>query len=496
MIAELTPLIYAEIPWLSWSLLILLLGMGFIVLVGKNKARYVALITHLCVLLFTILVTFKFDPSQPGFQLVEKYQWISSLNINYFFGVDGLSILFLPATALLFCMVTLANWNNIQSRPRAYYALMLLLELSIIGVFISLDTILFVLFWEMTLIPLYFLLSLWGIGIKRRYAGTKYVLFMLTGGLPIVFAFMLLALQPDGSILFDYPELLKVVRDNPYQNLIFFLLLFGFGVKTPLFPMHTWLPVLAQEGHSGTIAIVAGIKIGAYGLLRFTIPMAPDAALQYQWLLIALGIIGVIYGAVAALGQTNLRRMLAFSSISHVGMVVLGIATFSQAGLQGAILLLLSLILVTGGLFLLSGFLYNRVGSTEMIQLGGIAQSMPLLTAFFLFFGFASMAIPGTSAFPAELLIIISTLDHYAGVGLASLFGIILGAAYFLEIFRRSFLGPCQNVVIAEAVDLKLRELIIVFLMSIIILLVGFYPQSVFNVLEAASQHWVTGLNN
>jgi len=494
--AEITPQVLAEIPWLSWSLLTLLLGIGITVVAGKNKARYVALITHLCVFLLTVIITFKFDSSQSGFQLVEKYQWIRTLNINYFFGVDGLSVLFLPATALLFCMVTLAGWNNIHIRAPIYYALMLLLELSIIGVFISLDTILFVLFWEMTLIPLYFLLSWWGIGIKRRYAGTKYVLFMLTGGLPIVFAFILLALQPDGSTLFDYPELLKVARDNPYQNLIFFLLLFGFGVKTPLFPLHTWLPVLAQEGHPGTIAIVAGIKIGAYGLLRFTLPLAPDAALQYQWLLVALGIIGVIYGAVAALGQTNLRRMLAFSSISHVGMVVLGIATFSQAGLQGAILLLLTLILVTGGLFLLSGFLYNRVGSTEMIQLGGIAQSMPLLSAFFLFFGFASMAIPGTSAFPAELLIIISTLDHYAGVGLASLFGIILGAAYFLEIFRRSFLGPCQNTVIAEAVDLKKRELVIVFVMSVIILLVGFYPQSVFNFSDVTSHQWVKLLRN
>lgn len=479
------------IPLLSLLLLLLLVGATFTFFMPATKARWIALTTNLLVLITTLVVTIRFDSSLPGFQLVEKYTWISSLNIHYFLGIDGISVLFLPATALLFTAVTLASWNNIQTLKRSYFALILLLEFSILGVFSALDTIFFIFFWETTLIPLYFLLSLWGVGANRRYAGMKYVLFMMTGGLPIMFAFVLMAIQPDGSYIFDYTELVKVAKDNQYQSIIFFLLLFGFGVKTPLFPMHTWLPVLAQEGHPGTIATIVGLKLGAYGLLRFTIPMAPETAHNFQWLLIGLGIIAVIYGAVAALSQTNIRRMLAFSSLSHVGMVVLGIATFSLQGIQGAVFQLLNLTMVAAGIFLLTGFLLQRIGSTDVISLGGVAKSMPLLTSFFFFFGLANMGVPGTSTFPAEFLIMLSVFNQYAGVGLAALFGIILGAAYFLGIYRKAFLGECHNEVVVDAVDLKPRELLVVFIMSLIILIVGLYPQSVLGVIEAASQNWM-----
>ena len=481
----------ADIPWLSILLLILPLGAALTIFAPEAKARLVALATHIVVFFVSLMIVFNFDSNLSGFQLVEKYPWISSLNIHYFIGVDGISILFLPATALLFMMVTLSSWNNIQTLRRTYFALILILEFAILGVFSAIDTVLFLFFWETTLIPLYFLLSLWGVGANRRYAGMKYVLFMMTGGLPIAFAFVLLAIQPDGSYIFDYTLLVKVAGDNPYQSVIFFLLLFGFGIKTPLFPMHTWLPVLGQEGHPGTIATVVGLKLGAYGLLRFTVPMAPDAAHTFQWLLIALGIIGVIYGAVAALSQTNIRRMLAFSSLSHVGMVVLGIATFSIQGIQGAVFQLLNLTMVAGGLFLLTVFLLQRIGSTDIISLGGVAKTMPLLTSFFFFLGLANMGVPGTSTFPAEFLIIISALDKYTGVGLAALFGIILGAAYFLSIFRKSFLGGCKNEIVADAVDLKPRELFIAFIMSAIVLIVGLYPQLVLGVIEQASQGWL-----
>ena len=482
---------HADFPWLSALLLILPIGAAVSLLMSPQKARFAALATNIIVLIMTIFIVIGFDSSLSGFQYVEQYTWISSLNIQYFLGVDGISILFLPSTAILFTAVTLASWNSIQTLRRTYFTLLLLLELSILGVFSALDTVNFLLFWELTLIPLYFLLSLWGVGANRRYAGMKYVLFMMSGGLPIMFAFVLLAIQTDGTLIFDYTKLVQVSQANPNQTIIFFLLLFGFGIKTPLFPMHTWLPVLAQEGHPGTIATIVGLKLGAYGLLRFTIPMTPDAAQTFQWMLIGLGIIGVIYGAVAALSQTNIRRMLAFSSLSHVGMVVLGIATFSLQGIQGAVFQLLNLTMVAGGLFLLSGFLLQRVGSTDVISLGGVAKTMPLLTSFFFFLGLANMGVPGTSTFPAEFLIIISALDKYTGVGLAALFGIILGAAYFLGIFRKSFLGECKNEIVADAVDLKNRELLIAFVMSAIVLFVGLYPQSVLNVIAGSSQTWL-----
>lgn len=478
--------------WLTLLLLLLPLGAGITLLMPADKTRWSALFTNLVVLALTIFLALGFDSSVSGFQYVEKHDWITTLNIHYFLGVDGISILFLPATALLFTAVTLASWNSIQTIRRVYFALLLILEFAILGIFSSLDTILFMFFWETTLIPLYFLISLWGVGANRRYAGMKYVLFMMGGGLPLVFAFVLLAIQPDGSYIFDYTQLIGVSKENPYQTIIFFLLLFGFGVKTPLFPMHTWLPVLAQEGHPGTIATIVGLKLGAYGLLRFMVPMAPDAAHTFQPLLIGLGIVGVVYGAVAALSQTNIRRMLAFSSLSHVGMVVLGIATFSLQGIQGAVFQLLNLTMVAGGLFLLTGFLHQRIGSTDIISLGGVAKSMPLLASFFFFLGLANMGVPGTSTFPAELLIIISAFEQFTGVGLAVLFGIILGAAYFIGLYRKAFLGECRNEVVADAVDLKKRELLIVFVMSAIVLFVGLYPQSILNVISASSELWVS----
>ena len=483
---------FTDFPWLSLLLMMLPLGAGISLLMPASKARYAALATNLLVLISTIAIVFMFDSNLSGFQFVEKHEWISTLNIHYFLGIDGISVLFLAATALLFTAVTLASWNSIQTLRRSYFALLLMLEAAILGVFSALDTVFFMLFWESTLIPIYFLISLWGVGASRRYAGTKYVLFMMIGGLPILFAFVLLAIQPDGSTIFDYTELLKVAQGNKYQTIIFFLLLFGFGVKTPLFPLHSWLPVLAQEGHPGTIAIIVGLKIGAYGLLRFTQPLAPDAAQSFQYLLIGFGIVALIYGAVAALKQTNLRRMLAFSSLSHVGLVVLGIATLTQQGIQGAVMQMLNFTLFSSGLFLISGFLLQRIGSTDVLSLGGIAKSMPLLTSFFFFFGLANMGVPGTSSFPAELLVIISTMSIYTGVGLAVLLGVILNAAYFLAIFRKAFLGECNNEVVANAMDLKPRELLIVFVLAVVVLVVGLYPQSVLGVIENASQSWVS----
>jgi NADH-quinone oxidoreductase subunit M len=482
----------ANFSWLSFLILLLPVGAGITLLIPAHKARWAALMINLIAFIITLSIVIGFDSSVQGFQYVEKYAWISGLNIHYFLGIDGISVLFLPATTLLFTGVILASWNSIAKLRNLYFALLLILECAVLGVFVALDTIVFILFWEITLIPLFFLISLWGVGANRRYAGMKYVLFMMGGGLPLLFAFMLLAVGGESaSYVFDYTELVKTASQNEYQTIIFFLLLFGFGVKTPLFPMHTWLPVLAQEGHPATVATIVGLKLGAYGLLRFTIPMAPDAAQSFQGLMIGLGIIGVIYGGVAALNQTNIRRMLAFSSLSHVGLIVIGIATMSQQGLQGAVFQLLNLTMVSGGLFLLTGFLYQRVGSTDLVSLGGAAKSMPLLTSFFFLLALANIGVPATSSFPAEFLLIMSALGHYTGVGLAVLFGIVLSATYMLEIFRKSFLGSCHKEAIKDAQDLKKREVMIALLICIIVLIFGFFPQLILGIMDISAAGWV-----
>jgi len=377
--------------------------------------------------------------------------------------------------------------------------MLLLLETAILGIFCALDTILFFLFWELTLIPLYFLISLWGVGPNRRYAAIKYTLFMLAGGIPLLFGFLLLAfngaelsgLTVPGGLSFDYLTLVQTQLPQGTDTLIFFLLLAGFAFKTPLFPLHTWLPVVAQEGPVAVTALITGLKLGAFGLIRFVVPLAPEAAVEYHWILAGLGVIAVVYGAVVAMVQTNLRRMLAFSSMSHVGLVVLGVASFSMQGIQGALFQLLNFTIVAGGIFLLISFLHHRISSTDIISLGGVAQSMPLLAAFFLLFGLAGMGVPATSGFPAEFLILLSVLNSHTGAGLAALFAVVLGAGYFLNIYRRAFLGPVTSTVVAESLDLRPRELLIAVSMGLLILIGGLYPNVVLDFTKTSSEQWI-----
>jgi NADH-quinone oxidoreductase subunit M len=487
-------LLGTDFPWLSLLLLILPLGAILTGFMPGREARWAALTTALLALVVSLVVVVLFDPTQMGFQLQETTPWIPNLGIAYRLGVDGLSVLFLPFTALLFVGVILASWNAIRTLPRMYFALLLVLECTMMGIFTSLDTILFFLFWEMTLLPLFFLISLWGSGANRRYAGVKYSLFMLAGGLPILVGFVVMALDhPAGTPLsFAYTDLLQHSRSYGVQVTVFFLLLVGFGAKVPLFPLHTWLPVVAQEGPAGVVALLTGLKVGAYGLLRFALPLAPDAAREFQWVLVGAGMIGVLYGAVAALSQTSLRRMLAFSSLSHVGLVVLGIASFSPQGIQGAVFQLLNFSLVAGGLFLITGFLHQRTGSTEILSLGGVAKSMPLLASFFFFLGLAGIGMPATSGFPAEFLLIVSILEVHIGAGLVVLFVVILGAAYFLNFYRKAFLGEAVHDIIRDAPDLKRRELAVLLVLVLLVLVFGFYPQGILDVTQASGQYWVS----
>jgi len=488
-----------NMPLLSLLFLTLPLGAALTWLLPRPEwAKRIALVTALLDLCIALAVIARFDPSQAGFQMVERARWIPTQNIQYLVGVDGISLLFLPASILLFIGVILSSWNSVTTLPRLYYSLLLVLETATLGIFCSLDTMLFFLFWELSLIPIYFLVSLWGIGPNRRYAAVKYILVMVAGGIPLLFGFLLLAFghaTNGGGLVFDLPTLLATPIPAKLQLTVFLLLLLGFAVKIPVFPLHTWLPLVAMEGPAAVTALLVGIKLGAYGLIRFAIPLAPQAALQMHWLLVALGTMGMLYGAVAALAQTNLRRMLAYASLSHVGLVVLGIASYDLQGLQGSVLQLLNFTLAAGGGFLLISALHHRTGSTDILSLGGAARSMPLLASLFLLFGFAGMGLPGTSGFPAELLILISTFKHHIGAGLAALFAMVLGAAYFLSLYRRAFLGPVTNPVVADAMDLRPRELAVAILFAFLILAVGFYPSLVLDVIKPAGEAWVAQLH-
>lgn len=481
-------------PFISLLFLTLPLGAALIWLLPRQEsAKYVALTIALLNLAIAIAIMAQFDPGLSGFQLVERAPWIPTLNIQYLVGIDGISLLFLPATILLFIGAILSSWNSVNTLPRLYYSLLLILLTATLGIFCALDTILFFFFWELSLIPIYFLVSLWGVGPNRRHAAVKYLLVMVAGGIPLLFGFILLAFShatSGGALVFDLPALLATPIPAKLQVAVFLLLLLGFAVKIPVFPLHTWLPLVAMEGPAVVTALLVGIKLGAYGLIRFAIPLAPQAAQQLSWLLLALGTIGMVFGAVAALAQTNLRRMLAYASLSHVGLVVLGIASFDLQGIQGAVLQLLTFTLASGGGFLLINALHLRIGSTDLLSLGGAARSMPLLASFFVLFGFAGMGLPGTSGFPAEMLILLSTFKHHIGAGLAALFTMVLGTAYFLSLYRRTFLGPIHNPVVADAVDLRPRELAIAILFSLFILAAGFYPSAILDVIKPAGEAW------
>jgi NADH-quinone oxidoreductase subunit M len=493
----------ADWPLLSALLLTYPIGALLVWLAPRGVApRALAIAVHVVGLMLSLLVLSAFDPTSADFQLAEQAAWIPSLNIHYAVGVDGISVLFLPATALLFLGVTLASWNAVHNLPRLYHSLLMLQAGATLGVFCATDTMLFFLFWELSLVPFYFLVSLWGTGPHRVYAATKYTLIMFAGGVPLLFGFLLLAFNfasygggdLPGGLSFDLTALLGMPLPAELEWAVFLLLLLGFAVKTPVFPLHTWLPLLSMEGPAPVVALLTGLKLGAYGLIRFAVPLAPEAAQSLHWLLAGLGTIGILYGAVAALAQTNLRAMLAYSSLSHVGLVLLGIASFNLQGVQGAIVQLLNFTLVAGGLFLITAFIQQRLGSTDVLSLGGAARSMPLTASFFLFFGLAAIGLPGTSGFPAELLILVSAIRTHTGAGLAALFGMVLGAAYFLHLYRKTFFGPVVRSSVSLAGDLQPRELGLLIVFGLIVLAVGIYPAALLETIRPAAEAWLVRL--
>jgi NADH-quinone oxidoreductase subunit M len=496
-------MIEQNVPILSIVIALPVLGaiaIGAIQNIGL--AKRVALLVAGLELIATLVVVQWFDSANGDFQLVERHAWIPSLNIDFLIGIDGISVLFLPMSALLTLVAIIASWNSVQHLTRFHFALLLIIEGGTMGVFVALDMMLFFLFWELILPPIFFLIGLWGAGPQRRGAAMKYMLYMLFSGVPLLFALIMLgvnhAMQTGGSIphdlSFSFPVLLKTPVSNDLQVIIFLLLLTGFAVKAPLAPFHTWLPTTAVEAPTQLTALLIGLKLGAYGILRFAMPLTPHASVEYAWVLGIFGAVTFIYAAMIALQQTNLRRLLAYASISHVGLVIVGIATLNMQGIQGAIFQLLNFSMIASCLMLIAGFIQHRIGSTEIIHLGGIAKVMPRLTSFFFLFAIASMGIPGTSGFPAELLLIIGALNAHPGLGVAALLGAILGAAYMLSFMRRTFFGPVINTRLSQIQDLRAREFGLLCIPALLVLFFGFFPDLVLDINKIAAESWLSRL--
>jgi NADH-quinone oxidoreductase subunit M len=481
------------LPLLSLLLIMPLAGIAVTWLLPARATRHVAALAMLLTLFLATAVLVAYDPAGPRFQLVERGVWIASLNIHYLVAVDGLSVLFLPATALLFLGSLVPGWNTVYDSPRLHFSLLLVLQGATLGIFCALNTALFFVFWELTLVPIYFLLGRWGVNSASGPAAARYFLIMLAGGIPLLVAFVMLAgSQPVPT--FDLMHLLAAPLPRSTQTAVFLLFLLGFGLKVPFVPLHTWLPQFALAAPGSLTALLVGLKIGVFGLIRFAVPLAPQAALDMHWLLAGLGTVAILYGAVGMLAQSNLRVGLAYASICHVGLAVLGLASFTAQAVQGAVSLLLSFSVATGGAYLLLEFLRQRTGSTDIHALGGAAKTMPLLATGFLICGLAGVGMPGTSSFPGEFMLIISALQHHTGAGMAALFGLSIAAGGFLSLYRKAFFGPVTRPAVADASDLRPREWAVLVALIAMIAAIGIYPGPWIEVVRPAAEAWAAGL--
>lgn len=498
-------MIESTFPILSLMIALpLLAGMGLSGIRGDRPAQYFALGAAIMEVVLTGLCLLVFDFDSSRVQLMERRSWIPELNINYVVGVDGLSVAFPFLTAWVNLAIIVSTWNQIRQRVHVHLAMLFLLESATIGVFCALDLILFLLFWELTLIPVFFLLSLYGIGPERRYAALKYTVLMLVGGASLLTGFLLLAMNHSeqlglplsGGLSFDYLTLLHVPIATEIKSLVFLLLLLGFAVKAPLFPFHTWLPTVALEGPVGLTAWLTGLKLGIYGILRIAIPLVPGAVHEYDGLLKTLGVTGLLYGGLIALGETHLRRMLAYSSISHVGGMLIGIASLTHQGVQGAVFQLMNLSVVSTGLFLLSGFIRHRLGTTDLSGLSGVTGLMPKLSALFLILGLSNIGLPGTGGFPAELLILVGAFKSHLGMGFAVLLGSVLSVGYFFNFYRQAFFGPPPVGYSAKGLDLRPRELLTAGSFVILTLVPGLMPGPFMAICNKAVAVWISRINN
>jgi NADH-quinone oxidoreductase subunit M len=487
-------------PVLSCLLFLPLVGAAVLWLVeDEDSVRVAALGIGLIELALAIYVLLRFVPESAAMQFVERARWIPPLGISYHLAVDGISVLFVGLTAFLTVLVIIYSWDTVRGQVKLYLMALLALETTIMGVFVSVDLILFFVFWELMLIPSYFLIKLWGGGAERQHAALKYVLYTLLGSVFMLVGIALLdinfhqwavAHHVEPTYSFDLLELLTVPIPLEQQLLIFWLIFLGLAFKAPVFPFHTWLPDALVEGPIGMAVVLAGLKLGTYGFLRFSLPLLPDASKHPTVVIVvmALALAAIVYGAIVAIIQPDFRRLLAFSSISHLGFCVVGVFALNFQGLQGSLLTMINLGFSTAGLFFIAGFLYVRQQTTQLSSMGGLAKQVPLLATFMLLIGLASIGLPGTNGFVGEFLILLGAFQAKWWFGAIAVTGVIFGAAYFLWYYERAMLGPLAKHLTQSLPDLTPRETIIALSLSVMILWIGLYPSPFLRMMNGSVQ--------
>ena len=439
--------------------------------------RWIALVGSLLSFLVTVPLYTRFDTTTADMQFVENSPWIERFNINYHLGVDGLSVWFVLLTAFITVIVVLAGWEVIQRKVNQYMAAFLILSGMMIGVFTALDGILFYMFFEGTLVPMYLIIGVWG-GPNRIYAAFKFFLYTFMGSLLMLVAFIYLYTVADGS--FDVQTWHGLPLSATAQTLLFFGLFAAFAVKVPMWPVHTWLPDAHVEAPTGGSVVLAAImlKLGAYGFLRFSIPIAPDAAHEWAWLMVALSLVAVIYVGLVALVQPDMKKLVAYSSVAHMGFVTMGFFIFNELGMTGGIVQMIAHGFVSGAMFLCIGVLYDRLHTRNIADYGGVINSMPRFGPFALLFFMANCGLPGTAGFIGEWTVILGSVQANFWLGLLLATALISGAGYSLWMFKRVYFGAVGNEKVRGMPDLNAREYLVMVLMAITVLWMGIYPKT------------------
>jgi NADH-quinone oxidoreductase subunit M len=487
----------ADFPFLDVAVFLPLAGalaIGFLPKENHALLRYAALGVTVATFLVSLGVLANFDSSEAGFQLGSSAEWIPEWGVGYLTGIDGISLWLVLLTTFLTPLGVLASWS-VTERVKPFFIFLLALETGMLGVFSSLDMFLFYVFWEVTLVPMYLLIGMWGYG-NRIYAAMKFFLFTLAGSLLMLVAILYLYFAAGTDPTFDYRELLGTPLTLDVQRLLFLGFFASFAVKVPLVPLHTWLPDAHTEAPTAGSVLLAAVllKMGTYGLLRFAIPLFPDAARELVPFVMALAIIGIIYGALVAIVQRDLKRLVAYSSIAHLGFVVLGMFVGTIQGMSGGILQMVNHGLSTGALFMLVGMLYDRRHTRLIADYGGLAKAVPLLAGVFLFVTMSSIGLPGLNGFIGEFLILLGTFFGYSWWAVPATFGVVLAAIYLLWAYRRVFHGPVTNEANAALPDLGPREWLMLAPVMALILVIGVYPKPFLDRIEPAAERVVSQL--
>ena len=452
---------------------------------NAGAVRWLSLVAAFASFLATLPLITGFDTATAKMQFVEKLAWIERFNVHYHLGVDGLSMWFVPLTAFITVIVVIAAWEVITERVNQYMGAFLILSGIMIGVFSALDGLLFYVFFEATLIPMYIIIGVWG-GPRRVYAAFKFFLYTLAGSLLMLVALAYLYYKSGGS--FDIQTWHKLPLGSTAQTLLFFAFFLAFAVKVPMWPVHTWLPDAHVEAPTGGSVVLAAImlKLGAYGFLRFSLPIAPDASREWAWFIIALSLIAVIYIGLVALVQQDMKKLVAYSSIAHMGFCTLGFFIFSELGVAGGIVQMVSHGFISGAMFLCIGVLYDRVHSREIASYGGVVNTMPKFAAFAVFFAMANSGLPGTSGFVGEWMVILATVKAGFWLAFLAATALVFGAAYNQWMVKRVYFGPVANDDVKALTDINSREFAMLAVLAIAALWMGVYPKPFTDVMQVS----------